>query len=160
MSAISFVWRGALLFPLLAWSQTNSCDINSDGRINVVDVQLITNMGLGFPGFMCTANVGGLLGCTDSARQVVIKAALGQGCHFIQLTWAASSSAGVSGYNVYRGTSPGGESTTPLNKDGAIADTNFTDTTAMPGMTYYYVVKATNGRVESPPSPEASATAQ
>jgi hypothetical protein len=142
------------------WPQTTTCDLNNDGVVNVVDVQLITNLEIGATGFTsCTANIGGVLGCTDSARQVVIKAALGQGCHFISLNWAASPSAGVTGYNIYRGTSPGAESSTPLNAGGPVSGTAFTDTTTVSGTTYYYVIKATNGSVESPPSTELSAAA-
>src|SRR5579872_2504871 len=109
-----FLQRGGLLVLLsgVTWAQ-NSCDLNGDNVVNVVDVQLITNQEIGATGFSCTANVGGVLGCTESARQVVISAALTQSCHFIYVTWTASPSAGVTGYNIYRGTSPGGESRTP-----------------------------------------------
>ena len=149
-----------VLFCQIAWSQTATCDVNNDGSVNVVDVQLITNMEIGASGFTtCTANVGGVLGCTDSARLVVIKAALGQGCHFISLSWAASPSTGVTGYNIYRGTSPGAESSTPLNTGGPVSGTTFTDTKTTSGTTYYYVIKATNGSVESAPSTEVSAAA-
>lgn len=140
-----------------SWAQTATCDLNSDGAVNAIDVQLAINMELGSA--TCTANVGGVLGCTDNARQVIIKAALGQGCHFITLNWAASASSGVTGYNIYRGTSPGGESSTPLNTGGAVTGTSFTDVGTVSGTTYYYVIKATNGSIESPPSTEASATA-
>lgn len=147
-----------VLLSGITLAQTNSCDVNADGSVNVVDVQSITNMEIGASG--CSANVGGVLGCTDSARQVVIKAALGGGCHFVYLTWVASNSTGVVGYNIYRGTSPGGESSTPVNTGGPVATTSFTDSTAVSGTKYYYVVKATNGSVESGPSTEVSATAQ
>lgn len=149
-----------VLFSQTAWSQTATCDLNTDGSVNVVDVQLITNMEIGATGFTsCTANVGGVLGCSDSARLVVIKAALGGGCHFISLSWAASPSTGVTGYNIYRGTTAGGESSTPLNVGGAVSGTTFVDTTTVSGTTYYYVIKATNGSAESAPSTEVSATA-
>ena len=140
-------------------TQTIGCDLNGDGTVNVVDVQLITNMEIGASGFTCSANIGGVLGCSDTARQVVIKAALGQGCHFITLNWVASPSSGVIGYNVYRGISPGGESSTPLNTGGVVTGTSFVDLSTVSGTTYYYTIKATNGSVESPPSTEASATA-
>ena|SRR5579871_1317979 len=139
-----------------AWGQTATCDLNGDGNVNVVDVQLVTNQEIGV--VSCTANIGGVLGCTDSARQVVIKAALGGGCHFISLSWGASSSAGVVGYNIYRGTTAGGESTTPINTS-PVTGTTFTDINTVSGITYFYVIKATNGSAESAPSSEASATA-
>ena len=138
----------------------SSCDINGDGSTNVVDVQLITNMEIGVSGFSCTANIGGVLGCTDAARQTVIKAALGSGCHFIYLTWSPSSSSGVVGYNIYRGTSPGGESPTRINAGGLVAGQSYTDLSTVSGTTYYYYIKASDGSVEGPASAEASATAQ
>jgi len=138
----------------------NSCDLNNDGTVNVVDVQLLANMEINASGFPCSANVGGVLGCSESARQVVIKSALGLGCHFVQLNWGASPSSGVVGYNVYRGTTAGGETSTPINSGGPVTGTSFTDTTAAGGTKYYYVVKATNGSSESTPSVEASTTAQ
>lgn len=149
-----------VLLSGMTWAQTNSCDLNNDGSVNVVDVQLAVNQEIGASGFSCTANVGGVLGCGDSARQVVIKSALGQGCHFVYLTWTASSSTGVVGYNIYRGTASGAESTTPVNTGGPVTGTSFADTTAVPGTTYYYVVKATNGSSESNASTESSAVAQ
>jgi hypothetical protein len=138
-------------------AQTTSCDVNGDGAVNVVDVQLLINMELGAA--TCTANIGGVLQCSDSARQVVIKGALGQGCHFIQLSWAASTSSGITGYNIYRGTSSGAESTTPLNTVGPVTGLSFTDVNTVSGTTYYYVIKATNGSTESAASTEVSSTA-
>ena len=138
---------------------TTSCDVNGDGVVNAADVQLLTNMEVHAPGFFCTANVGGVLGCTDAARRVVIKAALVQGCHFITLNWTPSPSTGVVGYNVYRGTSPGTESQTPLNTSGPVNDTTFTDVGTTSGTTYYYIVKSTDGTSLSPPSQEVSGLA-
>ena len=51
----------------------------------------------------------------------------------------------ITGYNVYRGTAAGGESTTPINSSPLAATaTSYADTTAVAGNTYYYVVKAIN----------------
>lgn len=138
-------------------AQTASCDLNGDGSVNVLDVQLLINMEIGAA--TCSANIGGVLQCSDPARQVVLKAALGNGCHFVQLSWTASASSGVTGYNIYRGTAAGAESTTPINSGGPVAGTNFTDVNTVSGTKYYYVIKATNGSVESAPSAEFSATA-
>src|SRR5581483_7154125 len=151
----SIVWA----IPVLMWGQSSTCDINGDGTVNVVDVQVIKNMEINASGFTCTANVGGVLGCTDTARQTVVKAALGSGCHFVYLTWTASTSAGVVGYNIYRGTSPGGESGSPLNTGGPVIGTGFADTTTVSGTTYYYYITATDGTIQSAPSSEVSATA-
>jgi fibronectin type 3 domain-containing protein len=73
----------------------------------------------------------------------------------ITLSWTAP--AGAVSYNIYRGTSAGGEGTTPLVT--GITSTSYVDTTATAGTTYYYVVTAVNGSAgASQPSSEVSAT--
>lgn len=72
----------------------------------------------------------------------------------VTLTWSAVS--GATGYRVYRGTTPGGQSATPIASD--LTATTFTDTTARAGQAHYYIVKAFNAGGESAPSNEASAT--
>jgi fibronectin type 3 domain-containing protein len=77
------------------------------------------------------------------------------------LSWSAPASTGgspITGYDVYRGTSPGGESATPLATN--VSATNYTDTSALNGTTYYYTVAAINAVGVSPQSNEASATPQ
>jgi hypothetical protein len=61
--------------------------------------------------------------------------------HSVLLSWTASTSANVIGYNVYRGSAPGNEIaiTPPL-----VAGTSYTDGTVQAGQTYYYVVTAMN----------------
>lgn len=59
----------------------------------------------------------------------------------VVLSWAASTTPGVTGTNVYRATSPTGPFTKPLNVS-PITDVTFTDTTAVIGQTYSYVVTA------------------
>ena len=79
----------------------------------------------------------------------------------VQLTWTAPSSNGgatVTGYNVYRGTSAGGEATTPVASN--VTTTGYTDTLVTNGTTYYYKVAAVNGSGTSPLSGEVSATPQ
>lgn len=71
----------------------------------------------------------------------------------ISLSWTASS--GATTYNVYRGTTAGGESTTALAT--AISATTYADSTATAGTTYYYEVKAVNAAGTSTASNEASA---
>ena len=65
----------------------------------------------------------------------------GAGTHDVILSWTASTTAGVVGYNVYRGTTSGGESATPLNSS-PINGTTYSDETVQAGQTYYYVVTA------------------
>lgn len=65
--------------------------------------------------------------------------------HSVSLKWAASSSSGVSGYDVYRSTTSGG----PYTKlDSApIAALDYTDSTVQSGTEYFYVATsiASNG---------------
>jgi fibronectin type 3 domain-containing protein len=78
----------------------------------------------------------------------------------ISVTWAAPASSGgsaVTGYNVYRSTTAGGEGTTAYAT--GISGTSFTDTGVAAGATYYYVVTAVNGVGEGARSAETSATA-
>ncbi len=72
----------------------------------------------------------------------------------VALTWTASNSS-VTGYDVYRYLIGNVASPTLL---GQATTTNYTDTTAMAGNTYLYVVKAVNGSAISPASSAVSAT--
>jgi fibronectin type 3 domain-containing protein len=74
----------------------------------------------------------------------------------VSLSWNASS--GATSYNVYRGTSAGGESPTPI-ATGIVA-TAYTNTGLANDMTYYYKVAAVNSAGTSAKSNEASATPQ
>ncbi|HEX4146566.1 MAG TPA: choice-of-anchor Q domain-containing protein [Pirellulales bacterium] len=74
------------------------------------------------------------------------------------LSWSAAAGA-ITGYNVYRGTTAGGESSTPLNSSPLPASaTSYADTTALPGNTYFYVVRAINAPLAGPASSEVSVT--
>jgi len=79
----------------------------------------------------------------------------GTGTHLVQLQWTASATSGVT-YNIYRGTSSGGESTTALNSS-AISGTTYADTNVTAGQEYYYTVQALDSGGSSAPSNEASA---
>ena len=72
----------------------------------------------------------------------------------VNLSWQSNGLA--TSFNVYRGTSSGGESTTAY-RTGLTGNT-FTDTTVTTGTTYYYTVKAVNSLSTSSASPEVSAT--
>jgi titin len=75
------------------------------------------------------------------------------------VSWSAPATNGgspVTGYNVYRGTSPGGESGTPVASN--VTTTSFTDTGLANGTTYYYRVAAVNAVGTSAQSSEVSAT--
>jgi hypothetical protein len=72
----------------------------------------------------------------------------------ISLSWTGSG-PGVT-YNLYRGTSPGGESSTPYMT--GLTTTTTTDRNVVAGTTYYYKVTAVGPGGESAPSNEANAT--
>ena len=76
------------------------------------------------------------------------------GSSSVFLTWAALARA--SPFNVYRGTTSGGESTTAIAT--GIPTTVYTDTALTNGNKYYYKVAAVNGGGTSGLSNEASAT--
>ena len=83
----------------------------------------------------------------------------GVGGHDVILSWTASATPGVVGYNVFRGTTSGQESLTPLNPT-PINGTNYVDENVIPGGTYYYVVTAVaaEGVIQSTNSNESAAT--
>src|SRR5262249_35000433 len=74
----------------------------------------------------------------------------------ISLKWTAS--AGATSYNIYRGTTAGGEGASPVAT--GITTTSFTDTGLTDGTTYYYRVTAVNPRGERGKPPQASVRAQ
>lgn len=116
---------------------SSTCDLNSDGSTNVVDVQLAVNKYLS-----CTAgpNVS-----SQSFVGQVINGALGSSCSVtagartVVLNWTASTTPNVN-YNVYRATASGGY-TTSLNSS-PISGTSFADCSVTPGLTYYYVIRS------------------
>jgi hypothetical protein len=83
----------------------------------------------------------------------------GTGSHYTLLSWSANTVVGILGYNLFRGTASGGESSTPLNST-LISDTTYMDEQVAAGATYYYVVTAvaSDGVTQSANSNEAEAT--
>ena len=78
----------------------------------------------------------------------------------VTLFWTAPGSGGaaISGYEIYRGTSPGGESGTPVNAS-PVAGTSYTVTGLTNGTTYYFTVAAVgSAKGQGPKSGEVSAT--
>jgi len=72
----------------------------------------------------------------------------GTGVHAVVLSWDPSPTSGVVGYYIYRGTTSGGEGTTPLNTSpvagGCTSTTTctYTDETVQADQTYWYEVTA------------------
>lgn len=130
---------GMLCLPFAAWAANSPCDLTGDGSVNISDVTLGVNMVLGLS--PCTASITGTGGCNVAMVQRVVGAALPNGtCHPTILSWGASTSPNIAGYNVYRGTSASGPFT-KLNST-LITTTTYTDGTSQPGQTYYYVATA------------------
>ena len=76
------------------------------------------------------------------------------GAASVVLTWSPSADAGS--YNVYAGTTAGGESATPVAT--GITGTTLSINSLAPGSAYYYTVKTVAGNLVSSASNEASAT--
>lgn len=77
--------------------------------------------------------------------------------HYVLLSWTASVSANVAGYNVYRGTTSGGPYT--IVSSYLIPGNAYTDITVAAGQMYYYVATAVDhNNNESGYSNEAPAT--
>ena len=139
---------GIIFFSTTVWAQVNACDLATPyGTIDASDVQAAINMAIGSA--PCTANIAGSGVCNATVVQRVVNAVTGS-CvtgygeipHAATLSWGASASSGVAGYNVYRATSSGG----PYTKVNAsiVTTTTYTDLTTLAGVTYYYVVTAVN----------------
>ena len=79
---------------------------------------------------------------------VVITPSAGQ----INLQWTYEENA--TSYQVYRGTTPGGEGATPL---ATVTSSSYTDSAVTSGTTYYYKIVALTGATASAPSSEYSA---
>jgi hypothetical protein len=111
----------------------------------------------------------GALVVTDNSNNVAgsmqTVALTGMGLHDVVLNWEPSPSEEVFGYNIFRGTTSQGESTTPIATQvaagcGAPDTCTYVDTAVVSGTTYYYYVTAvaSNGITQSAASKEASAT--
>ncbi len=75
----------------------------------------------------------------------------------VQLTWSPSASSFADGYDVSRGTSPGGPYSLVAHVDGG-ATTSYTDAAVGMGTSYTYVVQTTGRGWTSEGSNEAAAT--
>jgi fibronectin type 3 domain-containing protein len=74
----------------------------------------------------------------------------------VTLSWIASTSPSIVGYNIYRGTQKGGPYPTKLTETPQTG-TSFVDDTVQSGTTYFYVATAVNSNSESTYSNEVMA---
>ncbi|HEY6273393.1 MAG TPA: choice-of-anchor D domain-containing protein, partial [Terriglobales bacterium] len=86
-------------------------------------------------------NFTGTLTVVSSATNSPLTDSLsGTGVHWVQLTWTASSSSDVTGYDVYR-SQPCGDSYSQVNSS-PVTGTSYVDSTVTAGLTYCYVATA------------------
>ena len=72
------------------------------------------------------------------------------GDHVVHLSWTLNAAgAPATSLNIYRGTAPGAEGSTPFAANLTPGTTSFDDTSAQNGTTYYYQVAAVNGSGEA-----------
>jgi hypothetical protein len=107
-----------------------------------------------------TGSITGTLSVVSNATNspsVASLSAMGVNQHSVALTWVASTSSNVTGYNIYRASVSGGPYT-ELNSS-LVTGTSYTDSTAQAGDTYYYVATAVNSQgAQSGDSNQATAT--
>ena len=75
--------------------------------------------------------------------------------HSVILTCSAGAGTSPTGFNFFRGTTAGGESSTPLNT-APVSTCAYTDTAVTAATTYYYTATEIVGGVSSGPSNEVS----
>jgi hypothetical protein len=156
-----------------------SVSFTNSGSVNIT-VTTVTISGGGFtasgisngqiitPGQVVTLNVtfapaatgsvtGSVTIASNASNSPTVVGVSGSGvlAHTATLNWTASTST-VIGYNVYRGTVSGGPYT--LVNPSIVAGTQYVDSTALAGQTYYYVATAVaSGNMESTYSNQVTA---
>jgi len=156
LSLITMCW-GQSATSTTSATTYSPCDLGQYGTTNPNDIQLAINMALGTT--PCTANVEGADVCTVITVQRVTNWVDGGVCityntHQVTLSWTASTSTGVTGYDVYRSTTSGG----PYTQVGTATSSPYTDTSVSAGQTYYYVVTTVATSGQSGYSSQVSAT--
>jgi Malectin domain/Fibronectin type III domain/PQQ enzyme repeat len=76
----------------------------------------------------------------------------------VSLSWTASTASCSVSYNIFRSTASGFTPSSTNQIASGVFVTTFSDTTASPATTYFYVVVGTNSAGSSSPSNQASAT--
>jgi hypothetical protein len=76
---------------------------------------------------------------SSPTQEVLIGSGAGAVQHSVSLSWNPSTTSGVAGYNLYRGTMSGGPYAQVVSRD---ANPSYTDASVAAGQTYFYVVTA------------------
>jgi hypothetical protein len=76
----------------------------------------------------------------------------------VNLSWTASTASCPASYNIFRSTTSAFTPSSSNQIASGVFATTFSDTTASPGTTYFYVVEGTDSAGSSSPSNQASAT--
>lgn len=135
----SGVPNGTILTPGQSAPLTVTFAPTTAGAVNGASVSIASNA-TGSPTVIALSGTGQ----TVSSRSVA-------------LSWTASVTAGVNGYNVFRATTSGGYGPTPLNPS-PVSTTSYTDSSVVSGQQYFYVVTALDAGVSSADSTEVSVT--
>ncbi len=134
------------------FAQTNTCGSSVAAGANCAIAVMLTPSG----GGTRTATLSISDNASGSPQTVQLS---GTGTHYVVLSWTASATAGIFGYDVYRGAA----STGPFSQlnSSPISDAAYTDEKVQAGQTYYYVVSAiasdSSSQTESANSNVASA---
>jgi len=123
----------------------------SDGQSTTFTVIFAPATTSSFPGSLT------LVSNASTAPSPIAFTGTGSLIHSVDLSWSASSSSSIAGYNVYRGSASGGPYV--LVNSSLVAGTAFTDNTVQAGNTYFYVTTTVDtSAVESAYSNEVQAT--
>jgi fibronectin type 3 domain-containing protein len=129
----------------------------ANGTTYYFKVAAVNTVGVGPPSGAASATPAAAI--TKPGPPAGLTATPGQGR--VTLSWTAPGSdggAGISGYLIYQGTSPGGEAGTPVN-GSPVSATSYAVTGLANGTTYYFKVAAVNdAKRQGSDSGEASAT--
>jgi Abnormal spindle-like microcephaly-assoc'd, ASPM-SPD-2-Hydin len=135
--------------PVNLWSITTT---NAEFKVSGISLPLTIPAGHSVPFTVTFApqssgSATGTLAFRSNASNSMDESLTGNGGvaaqHSVTLSWAASSSAGVVGYNVYRSTVSGGPyARITSGPDGSMS---YTDIAVSAGKSYFYVVTAVEG---------------
>jgi hypothetical protein len=173
--SLTWTWPGNQQMTLPAWnangSQTGANASLTNLSYNAAIAPGATITGIGFNGsysgqnpmpasFSLNGSVcGGSGGVTPPPAAPSAPAATAASPSQINLSWSASSTAGVT-YSVYSSSTSGFTPSTANRVTSGLTATAFQDTGLKASTAYYFVITAVNAAGESAPSAQVSATTQ